>query len=90
MLCYVGSFRASNAKLDLGKFAKLAELQVLKLRGVVGLVQPAFSFSGGLSQLSNLSNLHTLVRFSTAITCCTIDIRVHVCVIVFSALRSLV
>ena len=53
--------RSSNAKLDLGKFAKLTELQVLKLRGVVGLVQPAFSFSGGLSELSQLNKLHTLV-----------------------------
>lgn len=53
--------RNSNAKLDLGKFAKLTELEVLKLRGFVGLVQPAFSFTGGLTELSNLTKLHTLV-----------------------------
>ena len=54
-------FRTTNTKVDLGKFANLKEIEKLRLRGVCGLVLPAFSFSGGLAELSSLTTLRTLV-----------------------------
>ena len=55
--------RTTNVKLDIAKFAHLKQLELLKLRGVCGLLMPEFSFSGGLSELCDLKALKTLVRF---------------------------
>jgi hypothetical protein len=45
----------------MAKFAKLPDLEELRLRGVCGLVLPSFSFSGGLEELSSLKKLKKLV-----------------------------
>ncbi|KAK7104057.1 mucin-4-like isoform X2 [Littorina saxatilis] len=50
----------AKSKLDIGKLAGLRKLLELRLRGVSGLTLPPFTFSGTLSQLANLSRLHTL------------------------------
>ncbi|KAI0234685.1 hypothetical protein LSAT2_014990 [Lamellibrachia satsuma] len=52
--------RCGSTKLDVGKFSKLNELRTLKLRGTNGLTLPAFSFTGGLTQLAVLTQLETL------------------------------
>lgn len=52
--------RCCSTKLDVGKFSKLNELRSLRLRGTNGLTLPAFSFTGGLTQLADLTHLHTL------------------------------
>ena len=57
-------FRCCSTKLDVGKFSKLSELRNLKLRGTNGLTLPAFSFTGGLTQLAVLTRLHTLVSLT--------------------------
>ena len=51
---------SGNAKVDLGKFSSCPGLECLKLRGVGGLTLPAYCFSGGLSELGNLTKLQTL------------------------------
>merc|ERR1712226_496243 len=52
--------KLSDAKVDMGKFKNCTQLKNLKLRGVGGLSLPAYCFSGGLSELANLSELTTL------------------------------
>ncbi|XP_013394337.1 uncharacterized protein LOC106161834 isoform X2 [Lingula anatina] len=51
---------STNTKIDLGKFIQLANLQELRLRGLCGLVLPAFAFSGGLADFGKLKNLRIL------------------------------
>lgn len=43
----------------------MKKLQVLKFRGVCGIVLPAFSFNGGLPALGSLTALKTLVSYQT-------------------------
>ncbi|CAC5357272.1 unnamed protein product [Mytilus coruscus] len=52
--------KTNPTKLDIGKFSSLADLKVLKLRGISGLALPAFSFSGGISELKSLKHLQKL------------------------------
>ncbi|PVD26670.1 hypothetical protein C0Q70_14348 [Pomacea canaliculata] len=47
-------------KLDVGKFGSLVHLRELRLRGVLGLVLPTFTFNGSLSELAHLKHLHSL------------------------------
>ncbi len=55
----------THAKLDMGKFANCKGLRELRLRGMCGLIMPAFSFSGGLPELAVLTNIKILVRLPT-------------------------
>lgn len=48
-------------KLNIGKFSSLHHLTELKLRGVVGLAMPSYTLSGGLDDLSSLTQLKKLV-----------------------------
>ena len=66
MKCLTGLLRTTKTKLDVGKLACLTELQELRLRGVSGLALPTFTFSGNLSELAQLSHLHTLVNISSS------------------------
>lgn len=66
MKCSTGLLRTTKTKLDVGKLACLTELQELRLRGVSGLALPTFTFSGNLSELAQLSHLHTLVNISSS------------------------
>lgn len=47
-------------KLNIGKFSSLPHLTELKLRGVAGLAMPSFTLSGGLDDLSSLTQLKKL------------------------------
>ncbi|XP_074661818.1 uncharacterized protein LOC141914494 [Tubulanus polymorphus] len=47
-------------KLDMGKFSQLVHLEELRLRGICGLVLPAFSVSAGMTRLSALKQLRKL------------------------------
>ena len=59
----------------MGKFSSLTNLRVLKLRGIAGLTLPAFSLSGGLSDLKTLKNLQKLVCLTT--TVCFVRYQFH-------------
>lgn len=48
-------------KLNIGKFSSLPHLMELKLRGVAGLAMPSYTLSGGLDDLSSLTQLKRLV-----------------------------
>lgn len=48
-------------KLNIGKFSSLPQLTELKLRGVAGLAMPSYTLSGGLDDLSSLTQLKKLV-----------------------------
>ncbi|CAG2212856.1 unnamed protein product [Mytilus edulis] len=52
--------KTNPTKIDIGKFSSLSDLKVLKLRGISGLALPAFSFSGGISELKSLKHLQKL------------------------------
>lgn len=47
-------------KLNIGKFSSLPQLTELKLRGVAGLAMPSYTLSGGLDDLSSLTQLKKL------------------------------
>ncbi|XP_063428467.1 uncharacterized protein LOC134711645 isoform X2 [Mytilus trossulus] len=52
--------KTNPTKIDIGKFSSLSDLKLLKLRGISGLALPAFSFSGGISELKSLKHLQKL------------------------------
>ena len=53
--------RGNRATLDLVSFARLSDLEVLKLRGFVGLTLPLSGNFNELRVLSDLRSLTTLV-----------------------------